>query len=326
MATVLNEARDIERLVTSLLAQEPPAAEIIVVDGGSTDGTWEWLAAESARNPRLLAIRDETCSLKYSAGPVARGRNVAIKAAKSHVIACSDAGCRYAPDWLNHLTAPLLNGEAEYALGGSSLDAEGCTVWDVAAAPFFGIRLAADAPTKSCTARSMAFTRKLWEQAGGFPEHVLLGEDTLFDLEARKRSTPVFIPDAKALYGPQFMLRSAVSNMGRYAFCDGQARVRWARLFRNAERCAVELAALACLRWSAIPLIAVLALEVWVAFRLDWRDLGRFGLGAVAARFVFSLAVPWVVTVSHLRGLFTTGRLSNRQNQTGSPGRSNALI
>ena len=48
VATVLNEAEDIGRVVPSLLAQEPPAAEVIVVDGGSTDGTWEWLVRGKA--------------------------------------------------------------------------------------------------------------------------------------------------------------------------------------------------------------------------------------------------------------------------------------
>jgi glycosyltransferase involved in cell wall biosynthesis len=326
VATVLNEVRDIERLVTSLLAQQPPTAEVIVVDGGSTDGTWERLMTLQAKDARLVPIRDETCSLKYSPGPVARGRNVAIRAAKSNVIACSDAGCRYAPDWLKNLTAPLLSGKAEYALGGSCIDEDGCTVWDVAAAPFFGLRLTANAPTKSCTARSMAFTKNLWEQIGGFPEHVLLGEDTLFDLEARKRTGPVFIANAKALYGPQFTLRSAIYNIGRYAFCDGQARVRWARLFRHTARCAVEVAALAFLPWSAVPLLAILALEVWFAFHLDWRNLGQHGLVAIAARLVFSLALPWVVAENHIRGLFSTERLSNQQNETGNGGRSDALI
>lgn len=318
VATVLNEVRDIERLVTSLLAQEPPAREVIVVDGGSTDGTWERLTALQAENPSLVAIRDETCSLKHSPGPVARGRNVAIKAAKSDVIACSDAGCRYAPDWLKNLTAPLVSGKAEYALGGSSLDPVGCTVWDVAAAPFFGLRLAADAPTKSCTARSMAFTRNLWEQIGGFPEHVLLGEDTLFDLEARRRTKPAFIANAKALYGPQFTLRSAMRITGRYAISDGQARVRWPRLFRHTARCAAEIAALACLPWSVVPALAILTLEIWFAFCQDAIHLRHYGAKAIPARLVFSLTVPWVVATNHMRGILIAERLSNPQNQPAS--------
>jgi glycosyltransferase involved in cell wall biosynthesis len=315
VTTVLNEVEDIERLAMSLLAQEPVAAEVIVVDGGSTDGTWERLLALMATDRRLVAIRDETCNLKNSPGPIARGRNVAIRAAKSEVIACADAGCRYAPDWLKNLTAPLVSGEAEYALGGSCIDPEQRTAWDVAAAPFFGIRLGVDAPTKSCTARSMAFTKKLWGEIGGFPEHLFLGEDTVFDLEARQRTKPAFIPNAKALYRPRFTLRSAISDIGRYSRTDGQTRVRRSRLIRNAERCVAQVAALVCLHWTVIPWITILTLEVWFAVRLDWRDLGRQGLKAIAARFIFSIAVPWVVTVNHIRGLLVNEQLLNRQNQ-----------
>lgn len=314
VATVLNEAQDIGRVVPSLLAQEPPAAEVIVVDGGSTDGTWEWLAAAQERDGRLVAIRDETCSLKFSAGPVSRGRNVAIAAAKSAIIACADAGCMYASDWVRNLTAPLVEGKAEYALGGSCLDDTDYTAWDVASASFFSIRLSRTEPTKSCTARSMAFTRALWEQIGGFPEDVLVGEDTLFDLAARRRTAPAFIANAKALYRPQYTFRSACHYLARYAMSDGMAGVRQSRMIRNAARCVIQVGALACAWWSVIPLIAVLLEEAWFAYKRDWRYLGRFGLRAIAARFVFSVTVPWVVAVNQIRGSFTTTQLTNRQN------------
>jgi glycosyltransferase involved in cell wall biosynthesis len=314
VATVLNEAEDIGRMVSSLLAQVPPAAEVIVVDGGSADGTWEWLQSAAARDSRLIAIRDEMCSLKFSAGPISRGRNVAIRAAKSPIIACADAGCTYAPDWLKNLTAPLLAGEAEYALGGSCLDASGCTVWDVASAPFFSIRLSPTEPTKSCTARSMAFTKALWKRIDGFPEQVLFGEDTLFDLEARRQTKPAFIANAKAHYLPKNTFLSACLQMARYAQSDGLSGVRWSRLFRNAARCVLEVLALVSLRWTVIPLLVVLVLELWFAFHRDGRQLVRFGVKAVLARFVFSVAVPWVVAVNQIRGCFTKQPLTNRQN------------
>jgi glycosyltransferase involved in cell wall biosynthesis len=314
VVTELNEIQDIGRVVLSLLAQDPPAAEVIVVDGGSTDGTWEWLEAARARDPRLLAIRDETCSLKFSPGPISRGRNVAIKTAKSDLIACADAGCTYAADWLKNLTAPLVAGEAEYSLGGSCIDAKDNTLWDVAAAPFFGVKLDANEPTKSCTARSMAFTKRLWESIGGFPEQVHLGEDTLFDMEARKMTAPAFINNAKAFYRPQFTFGSACDKMAYYALSDGAADIRWARLFRNALRCVEEIVALVWLRWSVIPLALILVVEAWFAFHRDWRHLLRFGLRAVLARFAFSIAVPWVVAVNHIRGLFIGTPQANRQN------------
>ena len=51
IATVLNEVEDIARLVPSLLGQVPAAAEVVVVDGGSTDGTWEWLVDAARDTP-----------------------------------------------------------------------------------------------------------------------------------------------------------------------------------------------------------------------------------------------------------------------------------
>jgi glycosyltransferase involved in cell wall biosynthesis len=314
VVTVLNEAGDIGRVVPSLLAQEPPPAEVVVVDGGSTDGTWEWLLAAQASDPRLVAIRDETCSLKHSAGPVSRGRNVAIAAAHSSIIACADAGCTYPPDWLLNLTAPLADGGAEYALGGSCLDPCDHTIWDLASAPFFSIKLAPSEPTKSCTARSMAFTKDLWQRIGGFPESVLVGEDTLFDFAARRLTQPVFVRRAKALYHPQNTLRSASRQMARYAISDGQAGVRRARLFRNTARCVLQVLALGLIPWSLWPLGAIFALEAWYAFHRDGRLLLRFGLRAALARFLFSIMVPWIVAGNQIYGSFTTKKLSNWQN------------
>ena len=303
--TVLNEARDIERGVASLLALDPPAGEIVVVDGGSDDGTWEQLLAMHLRDPRLVAIRDKTCCLKYCAGPISRGRNVAISAAKCEIIACADAGCTYARDWLLNLTGKIVSGEAQYALGGSCLDPVEHTIWDVASAPFLGVKLAPDEPQKSCTARSMAFTKDLWQRIGGFPENVFLGEDTLFDFAARRQTQPVFVKNAKAFYRPENSFARASRQLARYAYSDGQARVRRARLNRNALRCVLQMFALGALPWSAIPLLLVLALEIVFAFKKDARYLLHFGVGAVIARFVFSAAVPWVVAVNQIRGLLS---------------------
>jgi glycosyltransferase involved in cell wall biosynthesis len=314
-ATVLNEVDDIDRLMTSLMEQTLSPAEVVIVDGGSTDGTWERLRAAAAKYSNFIAIQDESCSLKGSAGPIARGRNVAISKSSSDVVACVDAGCRYESEWLARLTAPILNGNAQYAVGGSCIDPEDRTTWDVASAPFFGIKLRADEPTKSCTARSMAFRKQLWRQVGGFPEDVFLGEDTVFDLRARKIVKPTFPERAKAHYRPQHTFRSAIRQVASYAKTDGVLGTRPARLFRNLARCLAEVASLALLPLSVIPLICILAMEIYFAFRLDWQNFpGKLSPRLLGARLLFSLIVPWVVMWNQIAGLLTKRNQPNRQN------------
>jgi hypothetical protein len=85
---------------------------------------------------------------------------------------------------------------------------------------------------------------------------------------------------------------------------------------RNLLRCAVQVAVLLLAFRTVIPLLCVLLLEIYFAFRLDWRDLRGAGPRVLAARLLFSLAVPWVVTWNHLRGSITRKNLPNRQNLT----------
>ncbi len=315
-STVLNESADIDTLVESLMRQTLAPAEVIIVDGGSTDGTWEHLEAARLEYPTLLPIRDESCSLQRSPGPIARGRNVGIAAAAADVVACADAGCTYHPGWLANLTAPIFAGETQYSVGGSYIDPSNATIWDIASAPFFGVKLNPEAATKSCTARSMAFRKELWQRVGGFPETIFLGEDTVFDSKVREIVTPAFPERAKAAYQPRHTFRSALRQMVSYSVTDGVLGGRSARLWRNLARCFAEIFALLALVYSPIPLLSVLALEIYFAFRLDWPDVRKAPIRTLAARLVFSLIVPWVVAWYQTVGMITKKNRPNRQNST----------
>jgi hypothetical protein len=315
-STILNEVDDIDPLIESLMGQTLSPAEVIIVDGGSTDGTWERLHAAQAKYPSLIPIRDESCSLQYSPGPIARGRNVATAAASSAVIAFTDAGCTHSPDWLQNLTAPIFRGDSEYSVGGSYIDPAKSTLWDVASAPFFGVKLDPEASTKSCTARSMAFRKELWQRVGGFPETVFLGEDTVFDSKVRQVVTPAFPERAKACYQPRHTLHSALRQMVSYSVTDGVLGGRSARLWRNIARCLAEVAAVLALVYSPIPLLCVLALEIYFAFRLDRNDIRKTSVRTLGARLLFSLLVPWIVAWYQTAGSVTKKNRPNRQNAT----------
>ncbi len=59
LVPVRNEEKNIRRLLQSLLKQDYPDFEIIVLDDGSTDRTWAIVSELAARNPRLRAVQSE---------------------------------------------------------------------------------------------------------------------------------------------------------------------------------------------------------------------------------------------------------------------------
>ena len=107
--TVLNEAQSLPTLLDSLADQTRQPDEVVIVDGGSRDGTPALLRAEQARARLPLTV------IERPGANISQGRNTAIAAAQGEIIAVTDAGVRLAPDWLERLVSPLekLTGEEE---------------------------------------------------------------------------------------------------------------------------------------------------------------------------------------------------------------------
>src|ERR1700722_6230786 len=97
IVTVKNEAPSILEFLTSLSLQTTPPDEVVIVDGGSTDGTRKLINSFS-KLPVVLIVNP--CN-------IARGRNIGISHAHNDLIAVTDAGCRLAADWLEKITDDL---------------------------------------------------------------------------------------------------------------------------------------------------------------------------------------------------------------------------
>ena len=108
--TIKNEVCVLEQLVEDLRNQSIRPDEIVVTDGGSTDGSVE----------RLRGLLDEFGVYKLISMPganIASGRNRAIAEASAEVILVVDAGLRLPSSWVESLSKAVSRNRVDIAFG-----------------------------------------------------------------------------------------------------------------------------------------------------------------------------------------------------------------
>ncbi|MGN6562985.1 MAG: glycosyltransferase [Thermomicrobiales bacterium] len=105
---VRNEAAKIDGVVTSLLAQDCPAFDLLVVDDGSTDQTPALLAAWARRDPRMRVRRVEQLPPGWAGKPHALHTGAAETTADWLLF--TDADTRHAPSVLRLVLGHALRG------------------------------------------------------------------------------------------------------------------------------------------------------------------------------------------------------------------------
>jgi glycosyltransferase involved in cell wall biosynthesis len=206
---VLDDRRGLEELLDALGAQTRPPEEVVIVDGGSTDGTRE--LAESWREPdlhiRLMCLPDVN---------IAGARNAGIEAASQPWIASTDAGCRPAPGWLEAIACA--RGRADFVAGVVLIEGDtplqrilrythypsreelsGPPLWVRISHRLFGRRYDPD----RVGGGYMAFEKSVWAAVGGFPEQLDAAEDRGFSTAvARAGFRMVRAADAVVAWSP----------------------------------------------------------------------------------------------------------------------------
>lgn len=307
VATVKDAAPYVGEFLASMEAQTRPPDEVVMVDGGSTDGTAEILRGASG----VTLIEERGAN-------IARGRNLAVRAASHDLIAVSDADCVLAPDWLERITGPLERG-ADVSMG----------LYRPLTRSFFQVCAAAvsikaprevDPSRYMPSARSVAFRRGAFDAAGGYPEWLELGEDMY--LNHRWRSLGVrmeLAPRAMVYRRPRPTLGAYWRQFAGYAEYDARGGMhphRHALRFAvygglalalgSGRRLPVSAAAVAGAAYAARPV------------RRAWRLLPSGRQRAAA-----SLAIPALMAVTdlakmtgYLRGL-RSGRRVARSRPAG---------
>jgi glycosyltransferase involved in cell wall biosynthesis len=179
ITTERNEKDSIAEFIESALGQSLKPDEIIISDGGSSDGTVEIIQSYLKKGAPIKLVK--------APGNRSIGRNAAVRAASNEYIACTDVGSRLDKEWLKNITMPFRrNGSAMVVSGG--FKAEPKTFFEKTSA---NLMLAPnekiDLDTWLPSSRSIAFTKTAWKKAGGYPEYTNFNEDTPFDLALKKQ-------------------------------------------------------------------------------------------------------------------------------------------
>ncbi len=301
-----NERRHIERCLRSLAAQDypPDRFEVIVVDGGSDDGSLELVESmrEQVPNLRLLENRGKH---------TARGLNIGLAFAKGEVIARVDAHAAVAPDFLRESVAALRRTDADVVGGPIQTLGEGSAGEAVALAVSspFGVGNAVFRYSQqeqwTDTVAFPAYRRDVFDRFGPFAE-IDGGEDDEFHYRLRDAGGRILLtPAIRSTY----YARRSYWELALQYFGYGQAKVvvlsrhprrtRLRQLTPSAFVLALLASAVAALFGgllvlplailAGLYLTASLAGSFVVARRHGWRHVFRLPLAFACMHLAYGL-------------------------------------
>ncbi|MCP4592614.1 MAG: glycosyltransferase [bacterium] len=309
VTTVLNEATGCSVLLDSLADQTRTPDEIIVVDGGSTDGTLAILHAAAERDERILVIEAPGAN-------IGQGRNLGARAAAGDVIVSTDTGCRLDSGWVEAIVRPFEDDpNIEFVAGSYRIDAHTWFEEVVGAATMRGVLEPIDPESFNPSCRSMAYTKALWERAGGLPEWTPI-DDNLFNAKLRRMAVArSFASDAVVFWRPRSTLGGVYRQFRFYASTTGHTQLEAGPTrynLRNLLLCGALLAA-GFFYWPLWILLTIASLYWYVgAFHAKALRVAR-RMGSWPA-YPTAIAIYWALllgdTVGYVRA--SIGRVRRR--------------
>lgn len=218
IATLLNEGETLEAWWESIRAQTRLPDEVVVVDGGSSDGTAEKLRSLAARSP--FPVRVEI----LAGCNIAQGRNHAIALASHRIIAVTDGGCILSPSWLENLMRPMREDPGILLVAGFYQPL--CESWfqELSACATLPLPWEIRPGRFMPSSRSLAFDRGVWEKVRGYPEWLDIGEDMYFNHAWKREGVPhALAKDALVYWRMRENLPSLLKQYFLYARGDGRS-------------------------------------------------------------------------------------------------------
>lgn len=230
VSVVIPVRDEIDRLpvvIANVAAQTVRPYEVVVVDGASADGTWEWLADRArAYDGWLVAVRNERRII-----PAAL--NLGIAAARGELVARMDAHADYPADYLERLTDVLAT-RPDVTGAGSAMTTAGRGAWGRAIAAVLSRRIGLGGARHRVGGHggpighvfTGCYRRAALEAAGGYDERLPANEDFEMDVRIRAAGGTLWLhPEARSTWYVRNGPGGTARQMFRYGFY--KARTLW---------------------------------------------------------------------------------------------------
>ena len=302
-----NEQKTIHLLLDALYAQSYPrtAMEIVIADGGSTDGTPNAIQEWQQKHP------DSSVAVIHNpARTIPAALNKAIQASQGEIIIRLDAHSKPDHDYVARAVEAVVAGRG-HNVGG---------VWDIQPSREHwiaqSIAAAAGHPIGVGDARYRysgqaayvdtvpfgAFKRELLDQVGMFDETLLTNEDYEFNTRIRQAGGKIwFDPKIRSVYYARENLTALARQYWRYGYWKVQMLRRYPRTIRWRQ----ALPPLFVLTLITLTIIApFLPLALWtLAGIISLYTITLVGVGVYLAiqqkTPAFSLGVPLAIACMH---------------------------
>lgn len=258
IATIKNEIGNVGQWLNDIRSQTRLPDEIIIVDGGSKDGSFDLL--EEMKKSFLIPINlilGENLNRSEA-------RNLAVKATSHPIIAVTDFGCSIQQDWLKRLVQPFIH-EPETCVSAGFYQ---CLPGERNLSNndrYWASTKKMQPQTFLPSSRSVAFTRRVIDAVGGHPEWLAIaGDDTYLDLELKRQGGKWgVVPEAIVHWQAPLNLPAFVGKNYQWATGDGESGVHAKYYLRSLRR---------LVSWSVITLVdfALICLFFALPVNLAW--------------------------------------------------------
>lgn len=284
ITTERNEVDSIAEFIDSALAQSVKPDEIVIADGGSTDGTVEIIEKYIAEGAAIKLV--------HAPGNRSVGRNAATKEARNEIIAVTDVGSRLDRNWLKNITAPFKANPAAMAVAGFFLPDPKTYFEKVSSTLMLSANDDIDISTWLPSSRSVAYKKEAWAKVGGYPEHTNFNEDTPFDL-ALKEAGFKFEDGLKAIvyWRPRPNLKEFYRQYYFYAVGDGIDSLNLKALIKQYIKYGVVLLSIIGFILGLWPLGIILLYFIYkthLRIAAPWKKLGGLKTYALMGLLIIS--------------------------------------